>query len=149
MVDCTSDDATNLCPNQCQRGMFKFLIRNIRISNIGIYLLNINNKCIYHLNLGKDDFGIAKRNVGDTCSFANNPNCFITSESNYNSTCCTYDHPCGIAQGGCETDHDCFDNLECSTDNCGLEANGTKCCQAPGRKPSTLIQLIFMVPNIS
>ena len=114
-----------------------------------LYLLDINNKCIYHLNLGKDDFGIAKRNVGDTCSFANNPKCFITSESNYNSTCCTSDHPCGIAQGGCETDLDCFDNLECSTDNCGLEANGTKCCQAPGRKPSTLIKLIFMVTNIS
>ena len=51
-------------------------------------------------------------------------------------TCCTPNEPCGILQGGCNTDEDCFANLECVPDTCGLAMNGTKCCQTPGRKPS-------------
>ena len=34
MVDCTSDDATVLCPDQCKKGMCKFLVYYIRKSNI-------------------------------------------------------------------------------------------------------------------
>ena len=79
---------------------------------------------------------VSKRNVGAPCSFKYKPNCTPTIESEYNSTCCTPDEPCGILQGGCNTDDDCFDNLECIIDTCGIENNGTKCCQAPGRKPS-------------
>ena len=54
----------------------------------------------------------------------------------YNATCCSSDEPCGILQGGCSSDNDCFDNLECVDDSCDLNVNGTKCCQPPGRKPS-------------
>ena len=76
------------------------------------------------------------RNVGTPCTFKYKPTCSPTSQSEYNSTCCTPDEPCGILQGGCNTDDDCFDNLECIIDTCDTENNGTKCCQAPGRKPS-------------
>ena len=69
------------------------------------------------------------------CTFDNNPNCFFTNESNYNGMCCTAEDPCGVLQGGCETDDECFDNLECIVDTCGLNINGPKCCQPPGRKP--------------
>ena len=79
---------------------------------------------------------VSKRNVGAPCSFKYKPTCTPTSESEYNSTCCTPDEPCGILQGGCNSDDDCFDNLECIIDTCDTENNGTKCCQAPGRKPS-------------
>ena len=82
-----------------------------------------------------NEFEITSRDVGTTCSLKNNPNCFSTSEATYNSTCCTPKEPCGILQGGCHSDNDCFDNLECVADGCTLISNGTKCCQAPGRKP--------------
>ena len=85
------------------------------------------------------------RNVGATCSFKNNPNCFATSESSYNSTCCTPHQPCGILQGGCNTDQDCYDNLECIADSCSLDINGTNCCQAPGRKPGLFLDLISLL----
>ena len=78
---------------------------------------------------------VSTRNVGETCSFKNHPGCFVSNDTLYNSTCCTPDSPCGILQGGCTADEDCFDNLECLEDTCGIEVNGTSCCQAPGRKP--------------
>ena len=81
---------------------------------------------------------MVKRNEDETCSFKNNPKCYLKTEASYNSTCCTPDHPCGIYQGGCQTDEDCFSNLECLVDSCGLKTNGTQCCQAPGRKPGLL-----------
>ena len=83
------------------------------------------------------------RTSGETCIYKNNPNCFPTNETIYNSTCCSTGSPCGILQGGCESHDDCFDNLECVSDNCGLNINGTKCCQAPGREPG----LYFYMKN--
>ena len=78
---------------------------------------------------------IESRNVGETCTLKSNSKCWPTSDLNYNLTCCTPGEQCGILQGGCTSDMDCMDNLECSNDNCGLEIDGSKCCQAPGRKP--------------
>ena len=75
------------------------------------------------------------KNVGESCKLKNNDKCFFTNETNFNSTCCSDEEPCGILQGGCDSDEHCFDNLECVADTCGLSINGTKCCQAPGRKP--------------
>ena len=80
-------------------------------------------------------FKATAKNVGESCKLRNNDKCFFTSETNFNSTCCSDAEPCGILQGGCDSDNHCFDNLECVADTCGLSINGTKCCQAPGRKP--------------
>ena len=93
---------------------------------------------MFHWNLESNNLDLSSRNIDidGTCTFKNNPHCHISNNLSYNPTCCTPESPCGIAQGGCQFDDDCFDNLECSDDNCGLNNNGTKCCQAPGRKPS-------------
>ena len=92
----------------------------------------------YYLHPETRNLEIVSRSVGETCSLKNNPNCYPVSESSYNATCCSAGEACGILQGGCQSDEDCFDNLECSFDNCGLNINGTRCCQAPGRKPGLL-----------
>ena len=85
------------------------------------------------------EFEIAERNVGKTCQFENNDNCFFTGESTFDSMCCTYNSPCGILQGGCTTDGDCYHNLECVIGSCpGLNITNAKCCQAPGRAPGLL-----------
>ena len=95
----------------------------------------------YRQDMTSEEFTMKKRNVGTTCTYKNNPTCFATSESTYNSTCCSPNQPCGILQGGCSTDKDCFDNLECIPDSCSLDFNGTNCCQAPGRKPGLFLTL--------
>ena len=99
----------------------------------------------YRQDMAPKEFTIEERNVGITCTYKNNPNCFATNESTYNLTCCTPNQPCGILQGGCSTDKDCFDNLECITDSCSLDINGTNCCQAPGRKPGLFLDLISLL----
>ena len=80
---------------------------------------------------------IATRNVGGGCTFKTNPNCFISKQSNYNPTCCSADEPCGLGQGGCEFNTDCWDNLQCHENTCGLGINGS-CCTTPRRKPGSL-----------
>ena len=92
--------------------------------------------CIYISYLVSTEFAEATRDIGLNCQLDNNDNCFFTNEADFNMTCCTPNEPCGILQGGCNTDEDCFANLECVPDTCGLPINGTKCCQTPGRKPS-------------
>ncbi len=32
--------------------------------------------------------------------------------------CCTIDKPCGIDEGGCNSDEDCFGGLTCGDENC-------------------------------
>ena len=88
------------------------------------------------LELVSREFEEHSRSVGGKCQYDNNENCFFTNETTYDSTCCSSDKPCGILQGGCVSDSDCFHNLECVADTCGLSINETRCCQAPGRKPS-------------
>ena len=47
---------------------------------------------------------------------------------------CTVDQPCGINQGDCDFDTQCFSGLKCGDNNCptalGFE-NGTDCCDDP------------------
>ena len=99
----------------------------------------LNNRIIrdllFHNFTGIGHHRIGMRNIDSKCTYKTNPRCFISSESSYNANCCSPDQPCGIEQGGCEFDDDCFDNLECVKDNCGLNNNETSCCQAPGRRP--------------
>ena len=84
------------------------------------------------------------RNIDSKCTYKTNPRCFISRESSYNANCCSPDQPCGIEQGGCAFDDDCFDNLECVKDNCGLNSNETSCCQAPGRRPGLLNKRVLI-----
>ena len=84
------------------------------------------------------------RDVDETCILKTNPNCWPLNELEYNASCCTPDEPCGILQGGCISNNDCMDNLECSVDHCGLDSD-KRCCQPPGRKPGILFAfLIFL-----
>ena len=97
-------------------------------------------KTISHKFSVENHHNIGTRNVGDKCSYKTNPKCFISTEFSYKSSCCTPNEPCGIEQGGCEFDDDCFDNLECVRNSCGLNSDATMCCQAPGKKPGLLNQ---------
>ena len=96
-------------------------------------------KCDWYISeLVSSEFEIAKRSVGETCQFENNEDCYFTGESTFDSMCCTPNNPCGILQGGCNTDSDCYHNLECVIDSCpDLNITGAKCCQAPGRAPGS------------
>ena len=96
---------------------------------------------LYLSEIDPNDYEVSLRNIGDQCKLDNNDDCFFSSDSTFNSMCCSPDAPCGILQGGCSTDADCFENLECVEDTCPeVTINGAKCCQAPGRKPGTLLK---------
>ena len=98
---------------------------------------------LYFSELAPIDNEVVSRNIGDPCKLDNNNDCFFSSDSTFNPMCCSPDAPCGILQGGCNTDADCFENLECVIDTCpDLTIIGAKCCQAPGRKPGTLLKWI-------
>ena len=47
-------------------------------------------------------FEATDKNVGESCKLRNNDKCFFTNETNFNSTCCSHEEPCGILQGGCD-----------------------------------------------
>ena len=112
-----------------------FQVIILDLSDIAYKILFI--KCDWYISeLVSSHFEVAKRSVGETCQFENNENCFFTGESTFDSLCCTPNNPCGILQGGCNADSDCYHNLECVIDSCpGLNMTGAKCCQAPGRAP--------------
>ena len=39
--------------------------------------------------------------------------------------CCTKDKPCGIDEGGCNSDEDCFGALTCGVENCAFRYVGS------------------------
>ena len=43
--------------------------------------------------------------------------------------CCTSLNPCGVAEGDCDSDDECSDDLICGTDNCpGIFPFNADCC---------------------
>ena len=81
------------------------------------------------------------RDVSGACALKNNFKCWPLNGSIYNATCCSKNDPCGILQGGCSSDDDCFMNLECSVGNCGTKDSNMSCCQPPGRKPGLMCDI--------
>ena len=66
-----------------------------------------------------------------------NPNTWTA----YSGSCCKTGHQCGVGEGDCDYDTECYGNLECGTDNCGSEfPSGADCCVEPG-----IINLYFDV----
>ena len=48
---------------------------------------------------------------------------------NYDPSCCTSTNPCGLNQGDCDSDADCYGDLVCGVDNCiGFGNSFADCC---------------------
>ena len=50
-----------------------------------------------------------------------NPDCNPATWSNYDSSCCTVENPCGLGEGDCDQDNQCIGNFVCGYENCGSE----------------------------
>ena len=73
-------------------------------------------------------------NDGDILSISNDVAAATRCTAlDWNYSCCTSANPCGLNQGDCDTDDDCFGDLRCGTDNCiGFGDTGADCCQIIG-----------------
>ena len=62
-----------------------------------------------------------------------NPKCSPETWSSYDSECCSASNPCGVGQGDCGNDDECFGNLECGNNNCGdlFPSPNADCCVEP------------------
>ena len=46
--------------------------------------------------------------------------------------CCSFENPCGVAEGDCDSDSDCLGYFTCGTNNCSpFFPNDADCCQYP------------------
>ena len=62
-----------------------------------------------------------------------NSNCDPETWSGYDSECCSAANPCGIGQGDCDEDDECYGDLQCGNNNCGdaFENSNADCCTDP------------------
>ena len=52
--------------------------------------------------------------------------------------CCSITHPCGIFEGHCDNDNECFGNLSCGYNNCPPSIpNAYDCCYDPSGQITT------------
>ena len=59
-----------------------------------------------------------------------NQKCNPATWSSYDASCCTWNSPCGIGEGDCDTNDQCAGGLVCGVDNCGPEfPSSYDCCK--------------------
>ena len=54
--------------------------------------------------------------------------------TNWDLNCCTSANPCGINQGDCDSDDQCYGDLKCGSNNCigFVGDSGADCCMLVG-----------------
>ena len=85
------------------------------------------------INIANNAIGISN-NAAEIVSISNDVGIATRcTATNWDYSCCTSANPCGINQGDCDSNADCYGDLKCGTDNCiGFGDSGADCCMLVG-----------------
>jgi len=79
---------------------------------------------------------VAMKMCPTTCQVGvGNPKCNPNTWEGYNNECCSVEEPCGLGEGDCDIDDECYGHLVCGKNNCRRDGTGftifADCCQPP------------------